>query len=182
MDAAGTKRLRSPRMTMEARSYRVFVATLVAAAATTAAAEDSAARTSQIYQQRGADGGIVLSDRPIPGVAVQRSWSIVADDPVAARARREQGRIAAEAVSERIQRQLDLDRQRADTAEADRLRLSLAQARREAEVAREAARETTIVYAPRWHPPSLHRQPTHRPGRTDGSRSPQRRGWPDPGP
>ena len=178
----GTKRLPAPRTAMKARSRRIIAAIFTSAVAATAGAEDAPTRTSQIYQQRTADGSVVLSDRPLPGVQVQRSWSIVADDPVAARARREQGRLAAEAVSERIQRQLDLDRQRADAAEADRLRMSLAEARREAEVARQAARETTVVYVPRWRPLEVRRRPVLRPGRPDGSRPPPRPRWAEPGP
>jgi len=161
--------------------HGILAALIGAAAVMPVAADEATARTSEIYQQRTADGRIVLSDRPIPGVQVQRSWSIVAEDPVAARERGEKGRRDAQAVSERIERQLERDRQRADAAETDRLRLSLAEARRDAERAREAARETAIVYLPRWRPPRDQVRPVRPPLRSDASRPPQRPRWPDMG-
>ena len=115
-------------------------------------AEDAPARTSQIYQQRTADGRTVLSDRPLTGVPVQRSWSMEREDPVAAKARGEKVRLDAQAVSERIQRQLDSERERADLQEAARLRIALAEARRDAELARQAARETPVYLPPGWVP------------------------------
>ncbi len=128
------------------------VACIVATGATPVLAEDAPARTSQIYQQRTADGRTVLSDRPLTGVPVQRSWSMEREDPVAAKARGEKVRLDAQAVSERIQRQLDSERERADLQEAARLRIALAEARREAELARQAARETPVYLPPGWVP------------------------------
>ena len=126
-----------------------------------AGAEEAPARTAQIYQQRTADGRTVLSDRPVAGARLQRTWSIEAEDPVAARLRGEKVRLEARAVSERIQRQLDSDRQRADTLEAARLRVALAEAQREAERARQEARETAVYLPPGWGP----RNPQVRPVR-----------------
>ena len=113
-------------------------------------AEDELARTSQIYQQRTADGRTLISDRPMTGVPVQRSRSMEREDPVAAKARGEKVRLDAQAVSERIQRQLDSERERADVQEAARLRVALAEARRDAELARQAARETPVYLPPGW--------------------------------
>jgi hypothetical protein len=164
------------------RALRCLVAALAAGGGiTTAAAEQAAPRMSQIYQQRTADGRIVLSDRPTPGVQIQRSWSIVGEDPVAARERSETVRLEAQAVSERIQRELDRDRQRADATEVERLRRSLAEARRDAELAREAAREMSVIYLPRWRSPQARMQPTRPPARAGSTRPPQRPRWPEPG-
>ena len=128
------------------------VACIVAISTGPVLAEDAPARTSQIYQQRTADGRTVLSDRPLTGVPVQRSWSMEREDPVAAKARGEKVRLDAQAVSERIQRQLDSDRERAELQEAARLRVALAEARRDAELARQAARETPVYLPPGWVP------------------------------
>ena len=62
----------------------------------------------------------------------------------------------------------DSDRQRADTLEAARLRVALAEAQREAERARQAERETPVYLAPGWG----WRGPQVRPGRP----------WPRPAP
>ena len=148
---AGTRRGESAPTGMNATARRPLAIALAAAVLTgTAGAEEAPARTAQIYQQRTADGRTVLSDRPVAGAQLQRTWSIEADDPVAARARSEKMRLEAQAVSERIQRQLDSDRQRADTLEAARLRVALAEAQREAERARQAARETPVYLPPGW--------------------------------
>jgi len=178
---AGTKR-RRPAPTGMDSALRCLIAALAACGGiSTAAAEQTASRMSQIYQQRTADGGIVLSDRPTPGAPIQRSWSIVGEDPVAARERSERVRLEAQAVSERIQRELDRDRQRADSTEVERLRRSLAEARRDAELAREAARETSVVYLPRWRSPQARIQPTRPPLRSGSVRPTQPPRAPEPG-
>ncbi len=153
------------------RTARGFALALAAMAGTTAVvAQEAPARTSQIYQHRTADGRIVLSDRPVAGAQLQRTWNIANEDTVAARERSEKGRLEAQAVSERIQRQLDADRQRADAQEAERLRVALAEARRDAEVARQAARETAVYVPPGWgwgwgpRPPQVRPLPPSRPG------------------
>ncbi len=132
------------------RTARGFALALAAMAGTTAVvAQEAPARNSQIYQHRTADGRIVLSDRPVAGAQLQRTWAIANEDAVAARERSEKSRLEAQAVTERIQRQLDGDRQRAEAEETARLRGALAEARRDADLARQAARETA-VYAPGW--------------------------------
>jgi hypothetical protein len=181
MRVAGTKSLRWAPSRMDSALRRLSAALAVCAGISTAAAEQAPSRMSQIYQQRTPDGRIVLSDRPTPGVPIQRSWSIVGEDPVAARERSEKVRLEAQAVSERIQRALDLDRQRTDATEVERLRRSLAEARRDAEIAREAARETSVVYLPRWRSPQARMQPTRPPVRSDNGRPTHRPRGPEPG-
>jgi len=149
---AGTRSRRSAPTGMKLIARALAVAWIVTTGATPVLAEDAPARTSQIYQQRTADGRTVLSDRPLTGVPVQRSWSMEREDPVAAKARGEKVRLDAQAVSERIQRQLDSERERADLQEAARLRIALAEARREAELARQAERETPVYLPPGWLP------------------------------
>ncbi len=132
--------------------------------------------TSQVYQQRTADGRIVLSDRPQPGAQTQRTWQFAAEDAAAAQQRRELARREAEAISERIQRQLDREQQRAEELALERLRLAQVQAQRDAERARyEAQREPTVVVfvrrrvpphiVPPFPPPRVPRLP--RPGPPD---------------
>ena len=135
---------------MNRMARRLAIALAAATVSAAVGAEEAPARTAQIYQQRTADGRTVLSDRPVAGAQVQRTWSIETEDPVAARARGEKVRLDAQAVSERIQRQLDSDRERADTLEAARLRVALAEAQREAERARQAERETPVYLPPGW--------------------------------
>src|SRR5881409_1937555 len=43
-----------------------------------------------VYQQRTADGRIVLTDRPLAGAATQRTWRLRPDDPGSALQRREE--------------------------------------------------------------------------------------------
>jgi len=177
----GTRSRKSARIRMN-RTARRFVAALAAMAGTTAVvAQEAGPRTSQIYQQRTADGRIVLSDRPVAGAQLQRTWAIANEDTVAARERSEKSRLEAQAVTERIQRQLDADRQRAEAQEAARLRVALAEARRDAEVARQGARETPVYVPPGWgwgwgpRPPQVRPLPPSRPWpvrQSPGTRSP----------
>jgi len=68
------------------RTARGFALALAAMAGTTAVvAQEAPARTSQIYQHRTTDGRIVLSDRPVAGAQLQRTWAIANEDAVAAR-------------------------------------------------------------------------------------------------
>ena len=90
---AGTKRPRSAPSRMDSALRYLVVALAACGGIASAAAEQAPSRMSQIYQQRTADGRIVLSDRPTPGAPIQRSWSIVGEDPVAARERSERVRL-----------------------------------------------------------------------------------------
>ena len=61
-----------------------------------------------VYQQRGADGKVTLTDRPAAGVATERRWLIdPAEDAASAAERREVSRAQADRVTERIQRSID---------------------------------------------------------------------------
>jgi hypothetical protein len=129
----------------------------------------------QIYQQRTADGRIVLSDRPLSGAQTQRTWQYTPEDAAAAQQRRDVARREAAAVSERIQRQLEREQQRAEELALERLRLAQAQAQRDAERARYEAQSEPVgvVFVPRraphivppFPPPRLPRFP--RPGPPD---------------
>jgi len=117
----------------------VFVACL--AAAGVAQAQDNAGGETRIYQQRDANGRIVLTDRPIPGAVTQRTWQSTPEDAAAAARRREQARLDAQATSERIQRQLDAERQRDLELSLARARLAAAERTAQAEA---AARPVTV--------------------------------------
>jgi len=72
------------------------------------AGEDAGER---IYQQRTADGRTLLTDRPLAGAVTQRTWQAAPVDAAAARQRREEARLEAAAVTERIARQLEAERE-----------------------------------------------------------------------
>jgi hypothetical protein len=131
----------------------VLLAGMFASTAVSAAG----AAGSEIFQQRTADGRIIFTDRPVPGAVTQRQWTPVAEDAVAARQRREDARREAEAVSERIQRSIEADRQREQELRLAQMQLAAAQAVRDAEVARAAAAaENDVVFIVRtrhWRPP-----------------------------
>jgi len=147
---------------------KILAALLLGVLAGTAGSARADADT-RVFQQRLADGRVVLSDRPIEGVAVQRSWQIAREDPQAARQRSENVRREAEQVAERIQRRLDREQASAMQLEADRLRSNAAESRRARELARDEEREPTVFFVPGL----LQRQnrsmlPIHRPHlRTD---------------
>jgi hypothetical protein len=82
----------------------VLASLIVALPLPTAAAE---ARSGQIYQQRAADGRIVLTDRPSATAVTERTWQVEREDPAAAAQRASDVRREADAVSERIQRRME---------------------------------------------------------------------------
>jgi Domain of unknown function (DUF4124) len=125
---------------------------------------------ARIYQQRDADGRIVLTDRPLAGAVTQRIWRPAPEDAAAARQRREAARLEAQAVSERIERALEAQRQRDHELALQRVQLADAQARLAAERVRaEAAARATVVFVPNLaarrfpHPPRLPRPVPPRP-------------------
>ena len=61
----------------------------------------------QIYQQRAADGRIVLTDRPSSTAVTERTWQVEREDKAAAQQRASDLRKEADAVSERIQRRIE---------------------------------------------------------------------------
>ena len=85
----------------------VFGAALAAAGSVSFAAAEP---TTQIYQQRTADGRILLTDRPSPVATTERSWQMKAEDPAASRQRALDVKAEAQAVTERVQRSIDSQR------------------------------------------------------------------------
>jgi hypothetical protein len=144
----------------------VLLAALAVPALAALAAQDAAVPVPgiHIYQQRLADGRVVLTDRPVDGAQTQRTWQISREDPAEARQRSEQVRLEAQAVSERVQRRIDRQQTIADNADLARLRSSLAEARRDAELARDSADNAAVLVLPQAF------------GRAPHARS-QRPGW-----
>lgn len=113
-------------------------------------AAGAAAEQTEIYQQRGADGGVVLTDRPSPSRSTERVWQIEREDPAAASQRAEGVRREARAVSERVQRRLDNERERAAEVDFERRRFDGAVRDRQVELARiEAENDASpFLYSP----------------------------------
>jgi hypothetical protein len=134
----------------------------------------------EVYQQRTPDGRIVLSDHPVEGAKVQRTWQTWQEDPQAARERRLRIQREAEAVSQRIQRRIDLQEQAAARSETDRLRMALVEAERDAERARAERDAAALVVVPgrvrqatlRAHPPGATMRPQPPRRHPQGSRIP----------
>ena len=129
------------------------------------AAQDAAAPAAgiHVYQQRLADGRVVLTDRPVDGAQTQRTWQIAREDPDAGRQRSEQVRLEAQAVSERVQRRIDQQQVLAENADLARLRLNLAEARRDAELARDSADNAPVLFLPQAFARAPHAR-SQRPG------------------
>lgn len=101
-----------------------------------ARAAGAATEQTEIYQQRGANGGVVLTDRPSPSRPTERVWQIEREDPAAAKRRAEAVRREARVVSERVQRRLHTERELAVEADLERRRLNSVERDREVELAR----------------------------------------------
>ena len=141
------------------RDIVAFAAALFAAAGGAVAQEGSSAE-SQIYQQRSADGRIILTDRPVAGAVTQRIWQAVREDAAVARQRREEARADALSVNERIQRQIEVELQRDHELALARLQLREAEARLDAERARaDAAGQQAVVFVPSFQPRRFLRPP-----------------------
>ena len=175
-----------------------LLASLAAAASLLAAVASppaAAAETATIYQQRGANGRVVLTDRPQPLAVTERSWEIEREDPVAAQQRADAMRRNADAVSARVRRSIE---QQQRVAESDREwaidQARLAERERLVERARvEGLYDGGVVVAPyvgarRWwldRPDGPRRSDSRGPGR-DGRDSrlpadaPRRSGPPPP--
>jgi hypothetical protein len=148
----------------------VALAAAFFAAAGGAVAQEGRSANSQIYQQRTADGRIVLTDRPVAGAVTERTWQTAPEDAAAARQRREEARLEALAVNERIQRQIEAERQRDHELALARMELAEAEARLDAERARaDAAAQRAVVFVPSFarrpfpHPPRVPRPGPPRP-------------------
>jgi hypothetical protein len=81
----------------------------------------AAATTTQVLQQRTADGRLLLTDRPVPGAKTERSWLVEREDPAAARQRAADVKAEANLVAERVQRMLDQQRRADDDAQRMRM-------------------------------------------------------------
>ena len=92
---------------------------IVAVALPAAAAEPKGQGQGQIYQQRAADGRIVLTDRPSSTAVTERTWQVDREDKEAAKQRAQDLRKEADAVSERIQRRIEAQ-ERLAAAERER--------------------------------------------------------------
>jgi hypothetical protein len=119
-------------------------------------------QASQIYQQRTADGRVVLTDRPAAGAVTQRTWKMIPEDPVAALQRREQSRAEVLAIDERIQRRIDADAQRDHELTLARMRAAGEQTRLDAELAR-AANQDSAYFAPGYFAQRPFRHPPRNP-------------------
>ncbi len=143
-----------PTVRIEPPLAALLAGLFVLAALPAAAAE----ATGQIYQQRAADGRIVLTDRPSATSVTERTWQVEREDPAAARQRAFDVRREAEAVSERVQRRIDAQ-ERIANAEMERER----QYRRERELLLARADEErsygTVIVAPYPYRGIAHRHP-----------------------
>ena len=88
--------------------HRLVLGAALAAAGPASFAATEA--TTQIYQQRTADGRILLTDRPSAVATTERSWQLKAEDPAASRQRALDVKAEAQAVTERVQRSIDSQR------------------------------------------------------------------------
>jgi hypothetical protein len=104
---------------------KLLAVALLGALCTVPALAATGPATTQILQQRTADGRLLLTDRPAPGAKTERSWQVEREDPAAARQRAIDVKAEANLVSERVQRNLDQQR-RADD-DALRMRLTMRQ-------------------------------------------------------
>ena len=109
-----------------------LLAVLLAGLAFSASLPVAAAETKgQIFQQRAADGRIVLTDRPSATAVTERTWQVDREDKEAAKQRAVDVRKEADAVSERIARRMEAQ-ERLLAAEQERM----AQRQREQQMAR----------------------------------------------
>jgi hypothetical protein len=100
----------------------MFVAILVGWVGAPALADTT---TAQIYQQRDADGHIVLTDRPAAKSVTERTWQMSREDPAAAERRALEVKREAAAVSERVQKTIDAQLRRSSEEDLMRMRLAM---------------------------------------------------------
>ena len=128
--------------------FHALLAGLIVATALPAAAAE---QKGQIYQQRAADGRIVLTDRPSATAVTERTWQVDREDKEAAAQRAFDVRKEADAVSERIQRRMEAQ-ERQLAAEQERL----AQQRMRDQ---QMARYDDGAYFPGYYAPAYTNQP-----------------------
>lgn len=151
-----------------AAALTVCAAEPVTSPASSASSPSAVDAGRAIYQQRGADGRVVFTDRPAAGLATERRWRVEpAEDEAAAAERREVGRAEADRVSERVQRSIDHQQTLSNQLQIEQIRAQREADALAAERLRERDREyesRSYVVAPRrpWmRPPVV--QPTPRP-------------------
>jgi hypothetical protein len=141
--------------------------TLVCCICAVAGAQENATTgESRIFLQRTSDGRTVLTDRPAADAVTERAWQTPREDVAAARARREEGRLAAQLVSERVARQIEAQNQRDHELTLARMQLAAAQAGLELEQPDEIVEGGGVIFIPTLtHRPILRppRQPVPRP-------------------
>ncbi len=113
------------------RRYNLLFIAILAGAASVPAFGDSTA-TSQIYQQRDADGHIVFTDRPAAKSVTERTWQMSREDPAAAQQRALEVKREADAVSERVQRSIEAQLRRSSEEDLMRMRLAMLERQNEA--------------------------------------------------
>lgn len=155
----------------------------LSAAAAEAATSTQPAPTRDIVQQRLPDGRVIFTDRPLSDARTLRTWQYQPEDPQLAALRRAAAERESAAVTERIARQLEQQREIEGDVALARARAAAAEAERDAAQARAEATEPQVVVWPRGafrprppfhaHPPGAH--PPHKP-RPPGARPPHRPG------
>jgi hypothetical protein len=113
------------------RTSSLMVVAVLAGAAAVPAFADSTS-TAQIYQQRDADGHIVLTDRPVAKSVTERTWQMSHEDPAAAQQRALEVKREADAVSERVQRSIEAQLRRSSEEDLMRMRLAMLERQNEA--------------------------------------------------
>ncbi|MFM9917805.1 MAG: hypothetical protein ACKVOX_18540 [Rhizobacter sp.] len=157
-----------------AAALTVHAAERVALPALPASSPSAADAGRAIYQQRGADGRVVFTDRPAAGLATERRWRVEpTEDEAAAAERREVSRAEADRVSERVQRSIDHQQALSNQLQIEQIRAQREADALAAERLRERDREyesRAYVVAPRrpWTrppvmPPSPRPTPPHPP-------------------
>ena len=156
---------------------------LPATAAVDAAPTPSSARqATSIYQQRTADGRLVLTDRPSASAVTERTWALEREDPAAARERAEAMRQRADAISERVQRRLDAQERLVAEVALERMRLARLDRERTLELERNLASGVPVLIAAPFGRRGFaaHRrhefQPGHGAPRRDDPQAPRFRG------
>lgn len=155
------------------RTIALLAVAALAASPLLAAAE--AGSTTEILQQRTADGRILLTDRPSAGAKTERSWRMAAEDPAAARQRALDVKVEAQLVSERIERRM-AQQQRLLDEDAQRRSVALERERTVALDGGDLYGDGLVVFAPA----PLRGMHRHRGWRFDGRSGHDSR--PSPGP
>ena len=159
------------------------VALPAAAAVDVAPAPSSARSTASIYQQRTADGRLLLTDRPSPTAVIERTWAMEREEPAAAQQRAAEMRERADAVSERVQRRIEAQERLVAEVGLERMRLARLDREREIELERDAAIGVPVLiggpfgrrgFSPHRRPGFEHRRPGFEPGHGPRHRHGQR--------